>query len=53
MAGGGKDDDSPRATHHTSQPVTSPQSGGTNSPGGALNTGPDASQSGGMSGNNG
>ena len=52
-AGGGKDDGSPRATDKTPQPVTKAQPGSTNSPGGALNTGPDASQSGGMAGNNG
>ncbi len=52
-AGGGKDEGSPRATDQTAQPVTNAQPGDTNSPGGALNAGPDASRSGGMTGNNG
>lgn len=52
-AGGGKDDGSPRATDRTGQPVTGTPPGGANSPGGALNTGPSASESQGLGGNNG
>ena len=52
-AGGGKSDGSPRATDKTPQPVVGPPPGGANTEGGAMNTGPDASQGGGMGGSNG
>ena len=40
--GGGKADGSPRATSHQGQVAAGPPPGGSNTPGGALNTGPDA-----------
>ncbi len=53
LAGGGQAEGSHSATSHTPQPVAGPRPGGANTPGGAMNTGPDATENGGMGGSNG